>query len=113
MKRSEADLQETAQRFRTLVENSQEIIFSLDTQGRFTYLSPAAERLLRCPAEEMIGQPMACYVHPEDLGKFWRGLEKDFGQDAGSFEFRLVDREGNARNLRISGRPLFIDVASR
>ena len=112
MKRSETDFQATAQRFRSLVENSQEIIFSLDAQGCFTYLSPAAERLLRCPVEEMIGQPMACYVHPEDLGKFWRGLEKDFGQDAGSFEFRLVDREGNARNLRISGRPLFIDGKS-
>jgi len=112
VKRSETDFQATAQRFRSLVENSQEIIFSLDAQGCFTYLSPAAERLLRCPVEEMIGQPMACYVHPEDLGKFWRGLEKDFGQDAGSFEFRLVDREGNARNLRISGRPLFIDGKS-
>ena len=103
------DFRATAQRFRTLVENSQEIIFSLDPQGRFTYLSPAAERLLRCPVGEMIGQPMACYVHPEDLGKFWRGLEKDFAQDAGSFEFRLVDREGNARCLRISGRPLLIE----
>jgi len=108
-KKTEMDFRATAQRFRTLVENSQEIIFSLDPQGRFTYLSPAAERLLRCPVGEMIGQPMACYVHPEDLGKFWRGLEKDFAQDAGSFEFRLVDREGNARCLRISGRPLLIE----
>jgi diguanylate cyclase (GGDEF)-like protein/PAS domain S-box-containing protein len=109
LKRSETDFQATAQRFRTLVENSQEIIFSMDTQGRFTYLSPAAERLLRCPVEDMIDQPMACYVHPEDLGKYWKGLEKDFAQDAGFFEFRLVDREGNARVLRISGRPLFIE----
>jgi diguanylate cyclase (GGDEF)-like protein/PAS domain S-box-containing protein len=109
LKKSETDFQATAQRFRTLVENSQEIIFSMDTQGRFTYLSPAAERLLRCPVEDMIGQPMACYVHPEDLGKYWKGLEKDFSQDAGFFEFRLVDREGNARVLRISGRPLFVE----
>jgi diguanylate cyclase (GGDEF)-like protein/PAS domain S-box-containing protein len=108
-KKTETDLQETAQRFRSLVENSQEIIFSLDVQGRFTYLSPAAERFFRCPVEEMIGQPMACYVHPEDLDKFWPGLEHDFVQDAGSFEFRLVDREGNARNMRISGRPLVIE----
>jgi diguanylate cyclase (GGDEF)-like protein/PAS domain S-box-containing protein len=102
-------MQETAQRFQTLVENSQEVIFSLDAQGRFTYLSPAAERFFRCPVEEMIGQPMACYVHSEDLGKFWRGLEKDFAGDSGSFESRLVDREGNARNMRISGRPLSIE----
>jgi diguanylate cyclase (GGDEF)-like protein/PAS domain S-box-containing protein len=94
--------------FKSLVENSQDIFFSLDTQGRFTYLSPVAERLLRCPVEEMIGQPMACYVHPEDLGKYWKGLEKDFAQNAGFFEFRLVDRKGNARVLRISGRPLFV-----
>ncbi|MCX5917239.1 MAG: diguanylate cyclase [Deltaproteobacteria bacterium] len=111
-KKPETDFQETAQRFRSLVENSQEVIFSLDAQGRFTYLSPAAERFFRCPVEEMIGQPMACYVHPEDLGKFWKGLEHDFAQDAGSFEFRLVDREGNARYMRISGRPLFIEGKS-
>jgi len=111
-KKTETDFQETAQRFRSLVENSQEVIFSLDAQGRFTYLSPAAERFFRCPVEEMIGQPMACFVHPEDLGKYWKGLEHDFAQDAGSFEFRLVDREGNARNMRISGRPLFIEGKS-
>jgi diguanylate cyclase (GGDEF)-like protein/PAS domain S-box-containing protein len=108
-KETEADLQETAQRFKSLVENSQEIIFSLDTQGRFTYLSPAAERFFRCPVGKMIGQPMACYVHPEDLGKYWKGLEKDFAQDVGSFEFRLMDRQGNARVLRISGSPLVIE----
>ena len=109
-KKVERDLQETRQRFQELVAHSEEIIFSLDSRGLLTYLSRAVERSLQYTPAEMVGRPMAQWVHPPDLAKFRVGLEKSFtpGED-GPFEFRLLDRQGKERCMKVSAQPLLVD----
>ena len=38
-------------------------IYGLDTNGRTTFVNPAAERMLGFSAEELIGQPMHALLH--------------------------------------------------
>ena len=43
-------------------------LFALDSEGRLTYMNPAAERLLGWKAEELLGRPIhdhIHYVHPD------------------------------------------------
>jgi PAS domain S-box-containing protein len=53
-------------RYRMLVENSCDIIFSLALDGTFTYVSPAWGRVLGHEASEVLGHSFREFVHPED-----------------------------------------------
>jgi PAS domain S-box-containing protein len=59
-------LQVSELRFRRLVENANDVIFSLDADGRFTYLSPRFTALTGRKVEEFIGRPAADLMHPDD-----------------------------------------------
>ena len=54
-------------RYRMLVENSSDIIFSLTMEGRIDYVSPAWKILLGHEPSEVIGHNFREYVHPEDI----------------------------------------------
>jgi PAS domain-containing protein len=60
-------LRESEERFRTLVENVDDIIYTMDKTGRFTYVSPKWEKWMGHRPEEVIGTTIESYVHPEDM----------------------------------------------
>lgn len=53
-------------RYRMLVENSCDIIFSLDFDGIFTYVSPAWSKILGHGMSEVVGHKFREFIHPED-----------------------------------------------
>ncbi|MCU0787341.1 MAG: PAS domain S-box protein, partial [Verrucomicrobia bacterium] len=50
-------------RSRLILESTAEGIFGVDTEGRITFVNPAACRLLGFTAEELIGQPSHAAIH--------------------------------------------------
>ena len=58
-------------RYRLLVENINDVSFSLDTKGRFIYISPVVERKTGYSPREIIGQSFGRFVHPDDLYRAW------------------------------------------
>jgi len=66
-KRAEQAAQRSENRFRALIENAPDAINLINAEGRLTYASPSALRLLGYTLEEALGANMADYVHPEDL----------------------------------------------
>ena len=54
-------------RYRTLVENSCDIIFSLDLEGRFTFVSPAWKTVLGHDPDNVLGHNLREFIHPEDV----------------------------------------------
>lgn len=65
--RAEADLRESEERFRLLVENAKEYaIFAMDEEGAVTMWSPGAERILGWSGEEALGMPGAVIFTPEE-----------------------------------------------
>ena len=65
--RTEAILRESEAKYRTLVENTQDLLYRTDLEGRIVYVSGAVERLSGYTAAEAIGMKMAeeVYVRPE------------------------------------------------
>jgi len=66
-KRSEKELQESEEKFRSITERSFDIISMLDSEGRFTYVSPSVESLLGFSPEEIIGRPFQDYIPESDI----------------------------------------------
>lgn len=56
-------------RFRSLVQNTSDVIAVLDDSGCFQYVSPAASRVLGADPEGLMGQDLLGLVHPEDLAE--------------------------------------------
>lgn len=60
-------LRSSEQMHRYLVEASQDLIFTLDPEGHFTYLNPRIETLLGHPRDTLLGKHFSVVVHAEDL----------------------------------------------
>lgn len=55
------------QRFRSLVQNSSDIITILEHNGKIRYESPSITRILGYNPDDLVGDNAFDYVHPEDL----------------------------------------------
>lgn len=60
-------LRESEEKYRDLVENIDDVIYSVDAEGVLSYVSPAIESLIGIPASEVVGRHFAEFIHPEDL----------------------------------------------
>jgi diguanylate cyclase (GGDEF)-like protein/PAS domain S-box-containing protein len=55
------------ERFRSLVQNSTDVIALLDPRGTILYISPSVERVSGFRADELVGQNGLQLLHPDDL----------------------------------------------
>ena len=106
-RQAEEALRLSEEKYRTLVENINDVLFSLDTRGFITYISPAIEQFSQYKADEVIGQPFARFIHPDDLPGLQESFKEKLRGDAGSFEFRIFAKDGVIHYVRTSSRPLW------
>jgi PAS domain S-box-containing protein len=105
-KRIEDALQRSQEKYRGLVENINEIVFSVDGTGLVTYVSPAVERTAGYKAEELIGQPFSRFIHPDDLASLVSKFELVLAGQMEPFEYRVVDKNGDVRFVRTFSSPI-------
>ncbi|MCA1729569.1 MAG: PAS domain S-box protein, partial [Actinobacteria bacterium] len=95
-RRAEEKLKESEGRFRSLIQNSSDITTILEEDGAISYKSPAVERVLGYGQEEMLGERVFDYVHPEDVEyvrrTFAANLESPGANPPVQFRFRHADR---------------------
>lgn len=88
-------LRESEERYRHIVERSQEIIFTISTEGRFLFLSPAFEKVAGLSTREWLGRPFSDFVHPNELPqvqeRFARALK---GESLSLNEVRCLGKSG-------------------
>jgi len=94
--------------FRNLVETSNDLIWSLDAAGYWTYLSPAAvRRIYGCPPGELLGREfkdqLAQEVRERDLAVFHRILA---GESVFDYQTRHLRRDGSHVDLSFNAIPL-------
>jgi PAS domain S-box-containing protein len=83
--RLERDLRDSESRYRFLVENSPDVLFATDAEGRFTFLSTAILGMTGYTREELIGQPITAIVDDSSVGRsddLWAALVADPGVPA-------------------------------
>ncbi len=93
--------------FLSLVMKSlNDVVFVLDRNGVFTYISPAIESISQYRAEEVLGRPFADFIHPDDLPGLVSSFESTLKGKLEPYEFRVIDKTGEERYVRTSSRPI-------
>jgi len=105
-KEAETALRESKERFRDLVENLNDTIFSTDGQGAFTYVSPRVRDLLGYEPSNLVGQHFASVVHPEDLALLTESFQDILNGELYSSEYRLKTKSEDYVWVRSSSRPI-------
>jgi PAS domain S-box-containing protein len=105
--------------YRSLVENANDIIYTLDSNGVFRYVSPNWTKTLGHPIREVTGHGFQRFVPEEDQPRCHGFLRSVLETGAGSgFEYRVRHADGslrwhvtNAAAVRFDGEMRFLGVA--
>ncbi len=68
-------LQYSEEHFRALIENASDMIWILDRQGNFAYVSPSTQRILGHDSRNLLGKNAFDYIHPEDRPALYQRFE--------------------------------------
>jgi len=95
-KRADEALRKSEKRYRQLVESVNDIIYRIDKNGRFTYVNPAAERIVKHSREELIGKNYLELIRPdyrERVRSFYR-RQCERKTPITYLEFPVIDKRG-------------------
>lgn len=106
---AQADLQRSEQRFRTLVQNSNDILAILDEQATVQFISPSVESILGYTTHELKGRRLTEFVHEDEAEQFSDSLQRlsAAAGESSQTEIRLRHREGNWRVVEAHCTNLF------
>lgn len=106
LKRIRNELQQSEERYRSLVEEINEIVYCLDVNAVVTYVSPNVERLYGYHAHEIVGRSFTDFVHKDDLAGRMEQFRTILSGVNKATEYRMVAKSGEYRWVRTAGRPI-------
>jgi protein-histidine pros-kinase len=84
-------------RFRSLAQNSSDVITLVDSDGIVSYQSSAVSRVFALPPGSLLGRPVTDWVHPDDLSRFSAVLASAGKADDTRIECRFRHADGSYR----------------
>ncbi len=112
-KEAEDALRRSEERFRSLVQNTSDIIIILEADGNIRYVSPAIERVLGLQPQDVISKNAVVFVDPVDRTKAFK-MFAEAKKEPGirpPDEFRLRHKDGTWRHLEVNRSNLLDDPA--
>lgn len=98
-------LQESDVRFRSLIQNSSDIIRILDKDGRIIFDSPSSVKILGYPPDYLLGRSPLDFIHPDDRERVRKDLSKVYARkNPGTpTEFRMRKADGEYLDVESIG----------
>jgi PAS domain S-box-containing protein len=108
MSETERTLRETEERYRDMVENARDIIYTHDLDGRFTSLNKAGERITGYTRDEAAKMNITDIVAPECLQRAGQMLSATIkGGGLAIYDMVVVAKGGRRVPLEINSRPVY------
>jgi PAS domain S-box-containing protein len=100
---------ESAEKYRSLVENIRDVIYELDSQGVVLYISPSVRDMLGFDPTEIVGKSFIDLAYKDDrnlmtewFSELSKGTEK-------SSDYRVLNKSGELRWAQTKTRPVIED----
>lgn len=102
-------IRESEEKYRDLVENINDLIYSVDIDGIITYVSPVVEKLYGYRQDEVLGRRFVDFIHEEDRERLTERFRRALDGDANVHEYRLITRSGDIKWFFTHNRPIFFE----
>jgi len=110
-KQAELNLRKSEESFRGLVERLDEAIFRMKIpDGEYEYFSRSAFKVFGYPESTFLGTPFFIeeIIHPDDMAYLSERLTEILdGIVKSTFEYRIIDSEGNIRWIKQSNKGIY------
>ncbi len=96
-RQAEDALSESQRRYRNLVESADDIIYTTDPMGHFTYANPVALRMTGYAESEILGKRYIELIRPDfqqDIESFYKGQVRTLTESSYN-EFPVVTKQGS------------------
>jgi PAS domain S-box-containing protein len=107
-KKAEEIIHQSEERYRTILDEMEEVYFEVDLAGNFTFLNDAVCRLLRYPKEDLLGKSFRIHVHKDDISVLYDAFGKIYttGKTIRDIRYKAVLSDGTIGFAEIAGLPL-------
>jgi PAS domain S-box-containing protein len=106
-KRIEDDLRESEERYRTIIQYSNDAIWTLDKDGKFTFFNRRAEKLGGFKLEDMKGKQFQPFIFKEDLPKASDTFKRTLQGQPQELEVTFTNAQGKLITLLTSRAPIY------
>lgn len=107
-KQSVKMLVESEERYRELVENAIDIIYTHDLEGHYTSVNSAVERITGYTRAEALSMEATQLIAPDNVEKANQMLIKKLsGQDVTAYEIDIISKDGKRLTLDINTRIIY------
>ncbi len=104
---SQKKIIESEEKYRNLVENINEVIFSTDEYGIITYISPSIVAVTGYTPRDLIGKHFSDFIYKDDLEKIIGQFESLKVNKNEPDEYRVYNKDDHFRWVYSSSQPVF------
>ena len=115
LREAETELVRREKYFRTLTENSLDVLTVLDRDGVVVYKSPSVQGVLGYDSKELVGQSVFKHIHPDDLARAQNEFQATLAEPARviRLQIRYQHKDGSWRHLESIGQNRLADPEIR
>ena len=106
-RRIEEALKESEELYRTIIEYSNDMIWTLDTQGRFVFFNKRSEEITGFKLEDWQGKSFAPLIEKDDLPKVIDVFHKTLGGEPAQYEVSVAKEDGIKIILLVNTAPIY------
>ncbi|MCK9580045.1 MAG: PAS domain S-box protein [Methanoregula sp.] len=105
-RQAEQALAVSEEKYRDMVENINDVLFTVSKEGTITYISPRISQFGYTP-DNVIGKTLSEFIVADDFPSVQKRFREIENGNLHPFEFRILDGAGKIRIIRTSSRPAY------
>jgi PAS domain S-box-containing protein len=102
-KLAEEEIRQSESRYKILVENLKDLVFTIDPGGRITFVSRSSEEILGYKSEEMINKNVIDFIPEEERQRIIETVAKGMkGEKITQFQTRAITKPGDRVTVELT-----------